>query len=88
MAEPILIVVPNAEALELLKEIVGTTPHPEFGEAVWETEITLRITADDVRRFMYEQRDLVQIGIYLGEDGTAEGFSYPDQGPQIGPFFD
>lgn len=81
-----LLVVPNGPALELLRTILDQEDHPEYGEPVWETEISLTITKSDLQRFMFEQRDLVQIGIFLGADGTAEAVAMPDASPQIDPF--
>lgn len=83
--EPLLLVVPNAAALELLRSILDQPDHPEYGEPVWETEISLTITKSDLQRFMFEQRDLVQIGIFMGEDGTAEAVAMPDA--SAGPGF-
>lgn len=84
--EPILRIVPNGAALDLLRTILDQPDHPEYGEPVWETEVGLTITKSDLQAFMYEQRDLVQVGVFMGEDGTAEAIALPDQSARISPF--
>lgn len=87
MAEPMLIVVPNKEGLELLSEILEEhKANPDGDIPVWETTINLRITPADLQRFMYGNGDLCRIVFWIDEEGHADGVAVPDPEVPMSPF--
>lgn len=84
MAEPMLIITPNAEALDILKILVERPADGE--ELAWTATIPLTITREDLQRYMYGQGDLVQIGFWPQADGTVEAVAFPDPEMPASPF--
>lgn len=77
--QPMLLVVANGAATEMLREFVDEHAGQAGDEvAVLETTVPIRITAADAQRYLYGNGDLVQIHL-IGGDGVA----LPDPDPRV-----
>lgn len=74
--EPMLLITPNAAALELLASLLNEEDSDE-GIPAWTTTIPLTITKADLNRVMYGNGDLARIGFWIDEGG-AEAVAFPD----------
>ena len=75
-----LVVVANGAAINLLKEFLDESPKGDDEIAVWESTVPIRITREDVKRYLYGNGDLMQI-VFVGHDAIA----MPDAEQRISP---
>jgi hypothetical protein len=83
--EPLLILTPNKEAVDLLLTLMEDGSARPGHEPVFETLIPVRITLEDLHRYLYGNGDLVRIGFWITEGGV-DPVAFPDPDPPLSPF--
>lgn len=79
-----LLVTPNRAALDLLLRIVEAEQRPGH-ERVFEAQMPIRITAEDLQRYLTGNGDLLRVGFWVTEEGV-EAVAHPDPETPRSPF--
>lgn len=75
--KPMLFVVANGAAIDLLSSLLDQPVDPHGDVPVWESMVPLRITRTDIQRYLFGNGDLVQISFWVEPNG-ADAIAGPD----------